>query len=182
MSMVSTPPWPRATGASLLLVPLGITPRVWDGAVPRLEETARRHGVGAHRGVDVCAKEVREGVLALRGIEPSDVIAFQCPIDIGVWEAVPLCAPQEWPELREYVRSFFRDVTIVALDAAPRVAWVVAHEWLAADRVRWEGGTVESLLDYVTDVDAWRTTFLGRGVGEVWQGDDWPFWYEVSRS
>lgn len=173
------PLWPRKTGATLLLVPVGAREDEWAHVEQRVREEVRLHNVEVARGLEHCPPYVSAGVAAAKWINGKDILVFACPADIGIFEAAPLICSAEVGSVDVQVQDFFRRVTEVVLASVPRVAWIAAHEWEPNDRVRCCSGDVESLVRFATSPGAWRTTFVGASPLELNESADWPYCYLV---
>ena len=171
--------WPRTTGVSLLLVPVDHRDQDWAKAEAVVRSVVEPLGVGVAKGLAHSPSYVRAGAEALLGASGCDVLVFACPADIGLFESAPLVHAATSGVMIEETASFFRRVSDAALGLSPKIAWVVAHEWTASDRVRWHSGDVEALVHFATSPGAWRTSFLGPRVGLVVESDEWPCWFEV---
>ena len=175
------PPWPDVTGASLLMIPIRYQADQWNLVESAIREAIHSLDVDVERGTRRCPSYVRAGLEAAPGVKAEDVLIFSCPSGIGIFEAAPLVSPERTGMLIEYIAEFFRNASLTALKFAPKIAWVVAHDWFPGDRVRWEGGTVDDLVHFATSPGAWRTYFLGTTPEHIFGSDEWPFWFEVTR-
>lgn len=182
MTVRDRPLWPRKTGATLLLVPIGAREDEWALVEQRVCEVANVLDVRVARGLAHCPSYVSAGVAAASWINGKDVLVFACPSDIGVFEAAPLVCAAQVGSVHEQVGDFFCRVTEAVLTLAPRVAWIAAHEWEPKDRVRCCCGDVESLVRFATSPGAWRTTFVGASPLELNESADWPYCYVVHSS
>jgi hypothetical protein len=174
------PIWPRTTGTSLLLVPLSHRAEDWVQADAVLRSAVGHLGIAVARGVSHCPPYVRAGAEVALGALAKDVLVFACPADIGVFESAPLVTAAESGSNLAEVADFFRRASDTALRMAPKIAWVVAHDWSVGARVRWDAGDVELLVRFATSPGAWRTQFLVPPRRELQESDEWPFWFEVS--
>lgn len=178
---VQAPAWPRATGSSLLLVPIAHTDEEWAPAEGAVRTAIEELGIAVVRGLSHCPPYVRTGAEAVTGDSAKDVLLFACPADIGVFEAAPLVTAAESGTMLGEVASFFRRASEVALTMAPKIAWVVAHAWTPEDRVRWDSGDIDCLVRFSTSPGAWRTQFLVARPRHIFESDEWPYWFEVTR-
>lgn len=177
---IQTPGWPRTSGSSLLLIPLTYRKPDWADAERVIGTAIDQLDIAVARGLSHCSSCVRAGAEGLVGAAADDVLAFACPADIGLFEAAPLVTAAETGVMLREVAEFFREATEAALTLATRIAWVVAHDWSPGDRVRWDAGDVEKLVRFATSRGAWRTTFLASRPDEVYESDEWPYWFQVT--
>lgn len=180
--MTNQPPvWPRITGTSLLLVPMAYRNEDWERAERVVQASIEHLGIAVARGLSQCPPYISSGATALLGAWGEDALIFACPADIGIFEAEPLVNAGESGVMLDEIATFFRKASETALSLAPKIAWIVAHDWSPSDRVRWDSGDVDSLVRFATSPGAWRTLFLGSKPGQVYESDEWPYWFEVRR-
>lgn len=164
-----------------MLVPVSHRDEDWARAEEVVQMSIKHLGVAVTRGLSHCPSYVRAGADSQTGASGKDVLVFSCPADIGVFEAAPLVTVAETGAMLGEVAEFFRRASEAALMLTPRIAWVVAHDWSPRDRVRWDSGDVDRLVQFATSPGAWRTRFLGPQPRQVFESDEWPFWFEVTR-
>jgi hypothetical protein len=181
MSDLNEPRWPRIAGGSLLLLPTRVEAGEWTSIESRMHAAVIPLGVSVSRGLAQCPAHVRAGAAASKWIRGDDVLVFACPADIGVFEAAPLIGATETGMMLDEVGHFFRTASLVALAAAPEIAWIAAHDWAHGDRVRFSSGNVDSLVHFATSPGAWRTQFVGVDPHHIRESAEWPYCFVVSR-
>lgn len=126
---IQPPVWARATGSSLLLVPLAYRDDDWARGQQVVRSAIEDLGIAVARGLSHCPPYVRSGAEARVGGSRNDVLVFGCPADVGLFEAAPLVTAAESGVMLPEVAAFFRRATEAALTLTPAIAWVVAHDW-----------------------------------------------------